>query len=87
MMEQIGDVMERVARRAMGDTTARKESDMLVLGRRKGEAIKIGGDIEVMVVDIDGAIVKVGITAPPDVNIVRDELDSGPHGGRQASEE
>lgn len=47
---------------------------MLILTRKVGEAIRIGDDIYVKVTDIQGDQVRVGISAPPDVNIVRTEL-------------
>ena len=48
---------------------------MLVLGRKVGEVICIGPDIEVMVTEIgDRGLVKLGITAPREVNIARSEL-------------
>ena len=48
---------------------------MLILTRRPGETILIGDDIEVTVMRISGNQVRVGIEAPKDVAIVRDELD------------
>lgn len=47
---------------------------MLVLGRRAGEAIDIGGGIKVKVVAIQGNRVRIGIDAPADVRITREEL-------------
>jgi len=47
---------------------------MLVLTRRLGESITIGNDIKIFVVDIDGNQVKLGIDAPRDVEIYREEL-------------
>jgi carbon storage regulator len=44
---------------------------MLVLSRRRDEVVKIGDDIEVMVVAIEGNQVRLGITAPADVKISR----------------
>jgi len=40
---------------------------MLVLTRRLGEAITIGDNIRIVVVDISGTQVKIGIDAPKDV--------------------
>jgi len=39
--------------------------------------IKIGDDIEVMVVRIGPNTVRLGIVAPRDINIVREELTEG----------
>ena len=47
---------------------------MLVLTRRLGEAITIGENIKIVVVDIDGNQVKLGIDAPREVEIYREEL-------------
>lgn len=47
---------------------------MLVLKRKVGETIKIGQDIELQVLGIEGESVKIGITAPKDVQILRKEL-------------
>ena len=47
---------------------------MLVLTRRLGEAITIGDDIKIVIVDISGNQVKLGIDAPKDVEIYREEL-------------
>lgn len=47
---------------------------MLVLSRRIGERIRIGGDIVVTVNRIEGNRVSIGIDAPSDVRIVRGEL-------------
>lgn len=50
---------------------------MLVLSRRVGEEILIGGHITVRVQRIDGSRVSIGIVAPADVRIIRAELE--PH--------
>jgi carbon storage regulator len=47
---------------------------MLVLTRKNGEAIVIDGQIRVTVVAIKGDRVRLGITAPPEVRIDRDEV-------------
>lgn len=47
---------------------------MLVLTRRLGERILIGNDIWVMVVSIDRGKVRIGVDAPEDVTVVREEL-------------
>ena len=47
---------------------------MLVLSRKQGETICIGGDVEITVISINGNRVRLGIAAPHDVNIVRQEL-------------
>jgi carbon storage regulator len=47
---------------------------MLVLARRLNESIMIGDDIEVVVIDIKGDQVKLGIKAPKNVPIHRLEI-------------
>ncbi len=47
---------------------------MLVLTRKKGEVIKIGDDIEITVVATKGDQVKIGISAPKNVEIYRKEV-------------
>ena len=47
---------------------------MLVLSRHKDEAIMIGEDIIIRVVDIRGDKVRLGIEAPRDVSVHRQEV-------------
>ncbi|MCX7061349.1 MAG: carbon storage regulator CsrA [Gammaproteobacteria bacterium] len=47
---------------------------MLVLTRRIGESLLIGNDISVTVLDINGTQVKIGIKAPNNVTVLREEL-------------
>jgi len=47
---------------------------MLVLTRRIDEAVKIGNDIEVKVLEIRGNRIRLGFTAPSDVILLRTEL-------------
>jgi carbon storage regulator len=49
-------------------------SDMLVLSRKLGEKIFIGENICITVVDIDRGKIRLGIEAPRDVPIYRQEL-------------
>jgi len=50
------------------------ESYMLVLRRKVGETIVLDGVINISVLAVEGERVKIGIVAPPDVTIVRQEL-------------
>jgi carbon storage regulator len=47
---------------------------MLVLRRKVGESIVLAGEINISVLAVEGERVKIGISAPPDVTIVREEL-------------
>jgi carbon storage regulator len=47
---------------------------MLVLSRKKDETIFIGDDIEVMVVEIRGDKVRLGIIAPQEMPVHRREV-------------
>lgn len=47
---------------------------MLVLTRKAGEKITIGPDVTVTVVAIQGSKVRLGVIAPPDVAVWREEL-------------
>lgn len=47
---------------------------MLILQRRAGESLVIGEDITVSVLSVDGGRVRLAITAPEDVAILRSEL-------------
>jgi len=47
---------------------------MLVLSRKPGERILIGDDVAVTIVRIGPNTVRVGIDAPREMNIVREEL-------------
>ncbi len=49
---------------------------MLVLTRKQGEKIRIGNDIVITVVGINDNQVKIGIEAPSDVKILREEIYS-----------
>lgn len=47
---------------------------MLVLARKLDESIVIGDDITIKIISIEKGIVKIGIDAPRDVDILRSEL-------------
>lgn len=47
---------------------------MLVLTRKKNEAIQIGDDIEIKILSIDGDQIKLGIEAPKSIEIHRKEV-------------
>jgi carbon storage regulator len=47
---------------------------MLILTRRPHQAVIIGAEIEIKVLDIIGDRVRIGITAPREVKVLRQEL-------------
>ena len=47
---------------------------MLVLARKLDESIAIGDNISIKIISIDKGSVKLGIDAPRDISIVRNEL-------------
>ena len=47
---------------------------MLVLSRKRGESIAIGNGITVTVLAVQGDRVKIGVTAPAEVPVHREEL-------------
>jgi carbon storage regulator len=47
---------------------------MLVLSRKSGECVVIDGRIKVKIVRVEGDVVKIGIEAPADVPIHRQEV-------------
>ena len=51
---------------------------MLVLSRRESERIRLGESIVITVVRVSGDKVRLGIEAPSDVLVLREELE--PHG-------
>jgi carbon storage regulator len=48
---------------------------MLVLSRKQSQRIRLGDSITVTVVRVSGDKVRLGIEAPPDMLVLRDELD------------
>lgn len=47
---------------------------MLILSRKCGQVLHIGNDIHITITEVSGDKVKIGIDAPKDMNIARDEL-------------
>lgn len=47
---------------------------MLVLSRKPGEALRVGDDVEITIVEVKGDMVRIGIEAPRDVQVWRKEL-------------
>lgn len=47
---------------------------MLVLTRKQNEGILIGSDIVITVINIEGDKIRLGIEAPKNVRVIREEL-------------
>ncbi|QEY70735.1 carbon storage regulator CsrA [Pseudomonas denitrificans (nom. rej.)] len=47
---------------------------MLILTRSVGKTIRIGDDIEIVILRINGNQVRVGVSAPPHITVHRDEV-------------
>jgi carbon storage regulator len=47
---------------------------MLILSRREGESLTIGDDVVVTVVAINGNQIRLGIAAPREVRVLREEI-------------
>lgn len=60
---------------------------MLILQRKAGESLLIGEDITVRVVSVDGVRVRLAISAPQDVPILRSELVTAATTNRDAAME
>jgi carbon storage regulator len=58
---------------------------MLVLSRKESQRLRLGDSIVVTIVRVSGDKVRLGIEAPPDVLVLRDELQ--PHRPSSREEE
>jgi len=47
---------------------------MLILTRRVGETVKIGDDVDITVLGVKGSQVRIGINAPKNVAVHREEI-------------
>ena len=47
---------------------------MLVLTRRSGESVMIGDDVVITVLEVRGDVVRLGIRAPRDIQVHREEI-------------
>ncbi|HEY4307838.1 MAG TPA: carbon storage regulator [Pirellulales bacterium] len=60
---------------------------MLVLSRRENERIKLGDSIVVTVVRVSRDKVRLGIEAPADMLVLREELETAANAALKASDE
>jgi carbon storage regulator len=60
---------------------------MLVLSRKKNESIVINNDITVTVVEIRGDKVRLGIVAPKEVPVHRQEVYDAIHGAKASADQ
>ena len=47
---------------------------MLVLTRKPNEAITIGDDVRIEVLSVAGQYIKIGVTAPRHIRVLREEI-------------
>jgi carbon storage regulator len=57
---------------------------MLVLSRKQGERVVLAESIVVTVLKVERGCVRLGIAAPEDVRVLRQELQGRPPSGRAA---
>ena len=50
------------------------ECHMLILSRKPGQQCRIGGDITITILRIQGGQVRIGITAPKEIGVHREEI-------------
>lgn len=58
----------------ISETSNPREGKMLILSRKRNEKIMIGKEIVIMIVDIRGDMVQIGIEAPRDIPVHRQEI-------------
>lgn len=54
--------------------TSKQGAEMLILTRKIGEAIVLDGGIKIIIADIQGNQVRIGVEAPEEVKVYREEL-------------
>lgn len=59
---------------------------MLIIGRRVGETIHLGPDVEIHIMDLTPSRVKIGIVAPKQLPILRGEMIEAARQNKAASQ-
>jgi carbon storage regulator len=72
VLDRIGIVGSQESKSILG--RLRKDWNMLVLSRKKNESIVINNDIKIVVVEIRGDKVRLGVEAPREVPVHRREV-------------
>jgi len=52
----------------------KRATQLLILSRRTDESIVIGDEVTITILSVKGKQVRIGITAPPDVAVHREEI-------------
>ncbi len=60
---------------------------MLILSRRESERVHLGDDIVLTIVRVNGDKVRIGVEAPPNIKILRTELEVSPKGNEPVAEQ
>jgi carbon storage regulator len=60
---------------------------MLILSRKVGETLMIGDDVTVTVLGVKGNQVRIGVNAPKDIAVHREEIFVRIHDGGTSSKE
>jgi len=47
---------------------------VLIVTRKQGQAVRVGDDVRVVLMDVRGKQVRIGIDAPDDVPLYREEI-------------
>jgi len=58
----------------LSDVLSHEGKDMLILSRRVGESLIIDQDVKVHVLGVSGNQIRIGIEAPKEVTVHRDEV-------------